>query len=127
MPSPAGGEERKISRILYLWKEFAKQTLRRIRDSKVNYCLGFFACFIVVVTVSLLITIIDNTPVVTFSTYFAFILKIFLRLAELEGGELDILISSHKTNGRLNYTLLAEHLDSTDERFSFHSPRFRMD
>ena len=63
-----------LRRTRHLWPEFFFQTLKRIRQQKVNYCLGFFACFIVVLVLSLLVTVIGNAPV------------IFLRLAELRNG-----------------------------------------
>jgi hypothetical protein len=58
----------------YLWLEFLKQTIKRIAISKINFILGFLACFIVVVIVALLLTIVQKSPVV------------FLRLAELQQG-----------------------------------------
>jgi hypothetical protein len=58
------------------WRElvnyFILLTWRTIKKSKINFCLGFFACFIVVVIVAVLITVLGNTPVV------------FLKLAELQ-------------------------------------------
>lgn len=57
-----------------LWWEFAIQTARRILQNKINFMLGFCACFIVVIVVALLITMIGQSPLV------------LLRLAELSEG-----------------------------------------
>ena len=78
----------------YLCRHYALHTVNDIRKNKVNYILGFFACFLVVFVVSLVVTIIGNTPVV------------FLRLAELEAGEMDMVVGAAKWSGwdALNYT-----------------------
>jgi hypothetical protein len=81
---------------VYLCKHYALHTFNDIKKNKVNYFLGFFACFLVVFVVSLVVTIIGNTPVV------------FLRLAEQQVGEQDMYVSSGNwnTNDRLNYTMV---------------------
>lgn len=78
----------------YLSRHFILHVLNDIRKNKVNYILGFFACFLVVFVVSLVVTIIGNTPVV------------FLRLAELEVGEVDMEVRAARWSGsdNLNYT-----------------------
>jgi hypothetical protein len=80
----------------YLCKHYLLHTLNDIRKNKVNYSLGFFACFLVVFVVSLVVTIIGNTPVV------------FLRLAEQQVGEQDMYVASGSwnNNDRLNYTMV---------------------
>eukprot|EP01116_Phalansterium_solitarium_P010119 TRINITY_DN2458_c0_g2_i3.p1 TRINITY_DN2458_c0_g2~~TRINITY_DN2458_c0_g2_i3.p1 ORF type:complete len:1000 (-),score=386.52 TRINITY_DN2458_c0_g2_i3:162-3161(-) len=99
-------------RVGHLWLEFGRQTLVQIRNSKVNYCLGFSACFIVVVTVSVLLSVIGQSPV------------IFLRLAELKGGEIDVSCSAEQGGiERLNYTLAAELLSAAGGQFGYHTPR----
>eukprot|EP01129_Flabellula_baltica_P004751 TRINITY_DN1678_c0_g1_i1.p1 TRINITY_DN1678_c0_g1~~TRINITY_DN1678_c0_g1_i1.p1 ORF type:complete len:1048 (-),score=207.61 TRINITY_DN1678_c0_g1_i1:23-3166(-) len=65
-----------------LWCQFLGNQVNQMGKSKVNYCLGFFACFIVVVVVSLLVTVLSKSPL------------IFLRLAELSTGEIDIVVES---------------------------------
>jgi len=57
-----------------LWSQLITQTWRNIKRSKINYCLGFTACFIVVFVVSLMVTVLSKSPL------------IFLRLAELSNG-----------------------------------------
>jgi hypothetical protein len=57
-----------------IWVQFLQQTWKNIRRSKINYCLGFSACFLVVFVVGLLVTILSKSPL------------IFLRLAELNKG-----------------------------------------
>ena len=84
-----------------------------MKDQKVNYCLGFSACFIVVMVVSLLVTIVNNTPVV------------FLRLAELNQGEIDIIAVATNSSytPKLNYTLISSNLANEDPTFVYNSPR----
>eukprot|EP00026_Physarum_polycephalum_P001697 Phypoly_transcript_01699.p1 GENE.Phypoly_transcript_01699~~Phypoly_transcript_01699.p1 ORF type:complete len:1053 (-),score=137.59 Phypoly_transcript_01699:52-3186(-) len=96
----------------YLCKHFLFHTLNDIRKNKVNYSLGFFACFLVVFVVSLVVTIIGNTPVV------------FLRLAEQQVGEQDMYVSSGpwNNNDRLNYTMIQSILEPYPQ-FTYHSPR----
>uniref|UniRef100_A0A6B2KXH2 ABC3 transporter permease C-terminal domain-containing protein n=1 Tax=Arcella intermedia TaxID=1963864 RepID=A0A6B2KXH2_9EUKA len=58
-----------------------------------NYCLGFSACFLVVFVVSVLVTILSKSPL------------IFMRLSELDNGELDVMIRPDTSKyGALNYT-----------------------
>lgn len=80
----------------YLCKHYLLHTLNDIKKNKVNYFLGFFACFLVVFVVSLVVTIIGNTPVV------------FLRLAEQQVGEQDMYVASGtwNNNDRLNYSMV---------------------
>lgn len=78
---------RKFRGQMQLAHQFVLHTWRQIKRSKLNFCLGFFACLLVVLVVAVLITgtfflprllslktslVLGNTPVV------------FLRLAELE-------------------------------------------
>jgi hypothetical protein len=58
----------------HVWLQFIRQTWRNIRRAKINYCLGFSACFIVVLVVGLLVSVLSKAPL------------IFLRLAELNKG-----------------------------------------
>lgn len=83
---------------LYLCHHYLLHTFNDIRKNKVNYVLGFFACFLVVFVVSLVVTIIGNTPVV------------FLRLAELDVGEMDMRIYAAPWSGSdsLNYTAIQD-------------------
>ena len=112
--------------------EYVRHTLRVVRRSKVNYCLGVCAVFVVVAVVALLISIIASAPVV------------FLRLAELQQGEVDMSLetSDYTDSTVLNYTLVGSLLDSAratpgaafvrsssdavrSSPFSYHSPRWR--
>lgn len=43
---------------LYLCRHYLLHTVNDIKKNKVNYTLGFFACFLVVFVVSLVVTII---------------------------------------------------------------------
>eukprot|EP01116_Phalansterium_solitarium_P009244 TRINITY_DN23310_c0_g1_i1.p1 TRINITY_DN23310_c0_g1~~TRINITY_DN23310_c0_g1_i1.p1 ORF type:complete len:1055 (+),score=403.59 TRINITY_DN23310_c0_g1_i1:200-3364(+) len=102
----------KIRALFTLAYEFWKYNWRQLKKSKVNYTLGFFACFIVVVVVSLLLTVLANTPVV------------FLSLAERIVSEADFEVWSDNAN--LNLTLieqLVQHSDSQG-KFGFISPRY---
>eukprot|EP01105_Mastigella_eilhardi_P013243 TRINITY_DN3008_c0_g2_i1.p1 TRINITY_DN3008_c0_g2~~TRINITY_DN3008_c0_g2_i1.p1 ORF type:complete len:1046 (-),score=253.85 TRINITY_DN3008_c0_g2_i1:217-3354(-) len=96
-----------------LWCHFAAQAARRAYGSKVNYTLGFLACFVVVVVVAVLLSVMDHTPVV------------YLRLAELQTGELDVEFSiKHESGYRLiNFTKLEAVLSETEE-FSYLTPRW---
>jgi hypothetical protein len=78
----------------YLCHHYMLHTVNSIRKGKVNYALGFFACFLVVFVVALVVTIIGNTSVV------------FLRLAELDVGEMDMQVRAATWSGGegLNYT-----------------------
>lgn len=98
----------------YLFRHYLLHTLNDIRKNKVNYSLGFFACFLVVFVVSLVVTIIGNTPVV------------FLRLAELQVGEMDLVVSpgGWTGNSQLNYTLVSNILH-TEQAYTYSSPRYQ--
>ncbi len=110
-----------FNRQRYLSREFLSITFKRIKEAKVNYFLGFSACFVVVLIVSLMVTIISNSPV------------IFLRLAELQKGEIDISCEREDawwTHSRVNYTLAAATLkdfSSAEEsdQFSYHTARLQ--
>jgi hypothetical protein len=93
---------------------FISQTLRSIKKSKVNYALGFSACLLVVFVVALLVSILSKSPL------------IFLRLSELNSGEVDLHISAGTWTGydRLNYTLISEILD-VNEEYKYHTCRYR--
>jgi len=92
--------------------QHTKQTVREISVRKVNYMLGCLSCFIVVMTVSLMVSVLTNAPVA------------WLRLAELSAGEIDFRIQGADFTGyrMLNYTLVKQILD-VDEKHSYHSPR----
>jgi hypothetical protein len=95
--------------------EFLRQTIKRLLSHKINYLLGFGACFIVVLIVSLLMTIISNSPVV------------FLRLAELSAGEIDIKVESASDSQHLNYTLISQRLESASEDFKYSTFRTELE
>jgi hypothetical protein len=115
-------------------REFFKHSWRVIKRGKTNYLLGVLAVWIVVAIVALLITIISNAPV------------IFLRLAELSNGEIDMNLYTPDASPSpsLNYTLLSSLLDGAkadsseaflaqssasvrQAPFAFHSPRWSID
>eukprot|EP00741_Cyanophora_paradoxa_P024886 tig00000317_g24027.t1 len=90
------------------FKSYVLLTTRQIKKSKTNYCLGFFSCWIVVLLVALLDTGLQRAPVA------------FLKLAELQSGEQDVVLTP--AGGLLNYTVISSRL--TDPRYSYHSPRY---
>eukprot|EP01119_Soliformovum_irregulare_P020807 TRINITY_DN6797_c0_g1_i1.p1 TRINITY_DN6797_c0_g1~~TRINITY_DN6797_c0_g1_i1.p1 ORF type:complete len:1024 (+),score=319.29 TRINITY_DN6797_c0_g1_i1:58-3129(+) len=103
---------------------FVKHTGKQIRRSKLNFCVGFIACMLVVMVTSVLLTVLGTTPVV------------FLRLAELQNGEYDMTITIDGPN-QMNYTLISQVLEeaskiaakdgheyeTSGEAFTYHSPR----
>jgi ABC-type antimicrobial peptide transport system permease subunit len=99
---------------VYICRHFLQHTFHDIRKNKVNFLLGFFACFLVVFVVSLVVSIIGNTPVV------------FLRLAELEVGEMDMEIRAAMWSRDyfLNYSAV-ENILSKETEYSYHSPRYK--
>ena len=94
-----------------VWRQFLRQTWLNIRSAKVHYALGFFACCLVVVVVAVLISLLNQTPV------------IFLRLAETSRSEIDLKLDAFPASGfsRFNYTLAKSLLTDADEQFT--SPR----
>eukprot|EP01102_Stenamoeba_stenopodia_P012723 TRINITY_DN4044_c0_g3_i1.p1 TRINITY_DN4044_c0_g3~~TRINITY_DN4044_c0_g3_i1.p1 ORF type:complete len:1119 (+),score=191.24 TRINITY_DN4044_c0_g3_i1:127-3483(+) len=103
-------------KILY---QYLKQTLIEIKKSKLNYFLGFFACFLVVATVALMLSILHHTPIV------------FTRLAELEQGEIDLTLGAETYRGYrfINHTAMTELINSDGgdvSKFRYHSPRFEI-
>lgn len=98
----------------HLLLQFLVQTIKEIKARKVNFCLGFLACFLVVMVVAFMVTILANAPV------------IFLRLAELTQGETDVILSAGDWSGygALNYTLISGMLKE-DTTTSYNSPRYQ--
>lgn len=92
----------------WVWVQFLRQTWMNIKGSKVHYALGFFACFLVVVVVAVLMSLLTQTPV------------IFLRLAETSRSEVDLHIDAGTFTGfsRLNYTLAKSLLTEPNEQFT---------
>ena len=92
--------------------QYIIQTFREFKKTKVTYCLGFLACFIVVFVVALMMSVLTHAPVV------------FLKLAELESGEMDMYILTRGSSGYdfLNYTKVVETLQD-NEIYSYSSPR----
>ena len=70
------------ARFSLVW-ELLFHTFRSVRRSKMNFCLGTFAVLVVVVVVSVLLTVLSNTPMV------------FLRLAELQVNFVDLRLTFH--------------------------------
>ncbi|KAL6076916.1 FtsX domain-containing protein [Balamuthia mandrillaris] len=93
--------------------QFCSQTLKEIRSRKVNYLLGCLSCFLVVMVVALMVSILSNAPIV------------FLRLAELTEGEMDVKIAVGDWTGfaLLNYTLVSSLLENK-ESTTYHTPRY---
>jgi hypothetical protein len=103
---------------LALWWQFIRQTGSNVRKSKVNYCLGFTACFVVVFVVALLVSVLAKAPI------------IYLRLGELNNGEVDVQLNAAPFTGyaRFNYSLVAELLAQNDAKgkYSYHTPRIHL-
>ena len=99
-----------------IFKAYLLQTLREVQRRKVNFALGACSCFIVVLVVAFMITLLTNSPVV------------FLRLAELNSGEMDIVMNSGDWTGfsSLNYTLLEDEL-KVKKDWTYHTPRISGD
>jgi ABC-type antimicrobial peptide transport system permease subunit len=95
----------------WVWLQFLRQTWLNIRASKTHYALGFAACWLVVVVVAVLVSLLNQTPV------------IFLRLAETARSEIDLQLDAADVTGfsRLNYTLVKSILTEPNEQHS--SPR----
>lgn len=94
-----------------VWSQFLRQTWLNIKSSKTHYFLGFAACWLVVVVVAVLVSLLAQTPI------------IFLRLAETSNSEIDLSIDALSVTGYagLNYTLMKTMLTESDEQH--HSPR----
>ena len=92
--------------------QYTIQTFRELKKSKVTYALGFFACFIVVFVVALMVSVLSHAPIV------------FLKLAELESGEIDVYLLPQKNTGYefLNYTLITEKLNE-QKIYNYSAPR----
>lgn len=98
----------------YVWLQFLRQTWLNIKAAKTHYFLGFAACWLVVMVVAVLVSLLAQTPI------------IFLRLAETSKSEIDIRIDAGDFTGfeTLNYTRIKTML--TDPSEQFHSPRLRL-
>jgi hypothetical protein len=94
-----------------VWQQFLRQTWLNVKSAKVHYALGFFACCLVVLVVGVLISLLNQTPV------------IFLRLSETSRGEIDLKLDAFSPSGfsKLNYTLAKSLLTDADEQYT--SPR----
>lgn len=114
---PVAGAGVRLSGLALLW-QFIRHTGSNVRRSKVNYCLGFTACFVVVFVVALLVSVLAKAPV------------IYLRLGELNNGEVDVNLQAAPFTGyaRFNYTLVAELLAAggAESAYSYHTPRIHL-
>lgn len=103
---------------LWIWMLLLKQTGLNIKRAKVQYFLGFMACFLVVFVVAILMTLIARTPI------------IFLRLSENDKGDRDMVVKPSLNTGyeKINVTMINDILDNqeiqrhTTSRLSFYSP-----
>lgn len=95
---------------LPLWSHYIGINARRIKKAKVNYILGFCGCFLVVFVVAVMYTVLANAPL------------IFLRLAEINEGEMDAVIKpQYVRDGSINYNRGYQHLNFT-KTLAFLSP-----
>lgn len=108
----------------WMWLLLLRQAWINIKKMKLQYCLGFFACFIVVFVVSIMVTLILRSPI------------ILLRLSEIKNSEIDIQTKIDWKIGydRLNATLVREILKNESNhdytqstiRYSFIQKAFRI-
>eukprot|EP01062_Namystynia_karyoxenos_P059026 TRINITY_DN50458_c0_g1_i1.p1 TRINITY_DN50458_c0_g1~~TRINITY_DN50458_c0_g1_i1.p1 ORF type:complete len:1108 (+),score=417.64 TRINITY_DN50458_c0_g1_i1:67-3324(+) len=105
---------RELANLRYKYGVYLSFTLREVRKRKVACCLGVCSCFLVVLTTALLITTLANLPMV------------FLRLAETENSERDLVLwaggDAHYAY-TLDYRKVAEAADTLGDKYSYHSPR----
>jgi hypothetical protein len=89
----------------------------QIRSSKFTYTLGFLACFLVVLVVAVMLSILSHSPVV------------FLRLAELQESEIDLTLVPDTSTGfnAINYTYVEQlMIERKLDLYQYSSPRFRI-
>jgi ABC-type antimicrobial peptide transport system permease subunit len=90
-----------------------------IRARKGTYCLGVSSCLVVVLITALMLTVLNRLPIV------------FLRLAEIERGENDLVLTAGGEASRaqsLNYSrVLAQPRFGDRQPASFHTARIRFD
>eukprot|EP01065_Artemidia_motanka_P038051 TRINITY_DN4692_c0_g3_i1.p1 TRINITY_DN4692_c0_g3~~TRINITY_DN4692_c0_g3_i1.p1 ORF type:complete len:1141 (+),score=302.14 TRINITY_DN4692_c0_g3_i1:115-3423(+) len=106
---------REAANLRYKYGVFLQFTFREVRKRKVACCLGVCSCFLVVLTTSLLVTTLANLPMV------------FLRLAETENSERDLVLQPGGDAGfayTLDYRKFTSAAADLGNRYSFHSPRF---
>eukprot|EP01107_Rhizomastix_libera_P002342 TRINITY_DN1404_c0_g1_i2.p1 TRINITY_DN1404_c0_g1~~TRINITY_DN1404_c0_g1_i2.p1 ORF type:complete len:1049 (-),score=196.85 TRINITY_DN1404_c0_g1_i2:241-3345(-) len=97
-----------------LWRQLLNQTLKQIAMHKANYFLGFMSVFIVVITISVTLSIVQNAPV------------IFLQLAEQSNGQIDLNFTLSSSNEHsINYTTISSILQ--ENKFSYHAPRMTLE
>lgn len=93
-------------------------TCREISRSKCTYCLGVFSCLLVVIVAASMQTLLEQSPI------------IFMREAESEGGQVDLVLTSGEYNNgaMLNYTQVAEVLAASPraQDYSYTSPRISL-
>ena len=91
---------------------FIFYSLKVVKRAKLNYLLGFSACFLVVTVIAVVDTSLAMAPVV------------FLRIAEAGNGEIDLTLNAGKWTGyqMLDYNQISELLDD-NYTLSFHAPR----
>eukprot|EP00033_Pygsuia_biforma_P002404 GCRY01002662.1.p1 GENE.GCRY01002662.1~~GCRY01002662.1.p1 ORF type:complete len:716 (-),score=198.86 GCRY01002662.1:316-2358(-) len=104
-------EDETSRRFLPLMLFFIQHTGRIIRRAKLNFCLGFMSCFLVVSVVALTMSVLSQTPVV------------FLALAEADGGQIDLRMQANSWTGQelLNFTKMDSFLN--EQGLSKQSPR----
>lgn len=112
MKSPCNVSELKTFLNLWLWWQFIKSTASNIKKAKVNYCLGFTACLLVVFVVAVLVTLLSKSPLV------------FLRLSELNNGEMDAAIMAGDWTGYeyINYSAFSKEI-MANTGYQHHTPR----
>eukprot|EP01124_Arcella_intermedia_P006242 TRINITY_DN13674_c0_g2_i11.p1 TRINITY_DN13674_c0_g2~~TRINITY_DN13674_c0_g2_i11.p1 ORF type:complete len:132 (+),score=20.64 TRINITY_DN13674_c0_g2_i11:51-398(+) len=72
------------------------------KKAKSKYCIGCFTIFFVVFIIAALATVLSKVPIV------------FLRLSELDHGEIDLLITPNYLERRLNWTWMYSPDSPTD-------------
>jgi len=94
------------------WRKFLILTIKEIPRKKGQFILGFISCLLVVLVVCLLMTTIANAPVA------------FLKIAEIDAAERDVVISADQFDQHtsLNFTEISQLLQYNPD-YSYSTPR----
>jgi hypothetical protein len=100
------------------------QTYNEMMNRKINFFLGILSCLVVVCMVAVAFTTVG---IFNFLNPTGHLPRIFLRLAELSGGEFDIKIDllGHMTGTVMNHTMISKKPIFQEGELSYHAPRFR--
>jgi len=97
---------------------YLKLNMTDIKARKGTYCLGFVSCTIVVLITALMITVLGRLPI------------LFLRLAEIDKGEADLILTpggQASDAQSLNYSKVLYNSAFVAGASSYHAPRMALD